>query len=178
MSNLCKVPWIVNGFFKLITPFIDPMTRVKLKFNDDMRQHVPPQQLLTDFHGDLEFVYEHDVYWPALLSLCEERHAEQIARWEKAGKHYGESELYLKGGNEESVAGSSVETVAPTMAEKSMAGKVEEKVEAGSTTEKEKEKIQSALETKAAEPNGPVVDEKHVEPLGTTPVVATEGGKA
>ncbi|KAI9788427.1 MAG: hypothetical protein M1833_003008, partial [Piccolia ochrophora] len=30
-----NLPWFINGFFKLITPFIDPMTREKLKFNED-----------------------------------------------------------------------------------------------------------------------------------------------
>ncbi|KUJ22066.1 CRAL/TRIO domain-containing protein [Mollisia scopiformis] len=97
---IINIPWIVNGFFKLITPFIDPLTRQKLKFNDDMRQHVPPEQLWNEFHGDLEFEYEHDVYWPALLRLCEEKHSELVSRWVKAGKNYGESEIYLKGGDE------------------------------------------------------------------------------
>jgi len=31
-----------------------------------MRQHVPPQQLWNEFHGDLEFEYDHSIYWPAL----------------------------------------------------------------------------------------------------------------
>jgi hypothetical protein len=102
-ANLRIVPWVVWGFFKLITPFIDPLTKEKLKFNDDMRQHVPPQQLWNEFHGDLEFEYDHATYWPALLKLCEERRTEQRERWVKAGKHYGESETYIKGGNAPSV---------------------------------------------------------------------------
>jgi hypothetical protein len=80
------------------------LTREKLKFNEDMRLHVPPEQLSTEFKGDLEFEYDHATYWPALLALCEERHASQKARWVKAGKHYGESEVYLKGGDAKSVA--------------------------------------------------------------------------
>jgi hypothetical protein len=79
------------------------MTKEKLKFNEDMRQHAPPQQLWTEFQGDLEFEYEHSVYWPALLQLCKQRRLEKKERWEKAGKHYGESELYLKGGSSQSV---------------------------------------------------------------------------
>jgi CRAL/TRIO domain/CRAL/TRIO, N-terminal domain len=102
------VPWVVSGFFKLITPFIDPLTRQKLKFNDDMRQHVPPQQLWDQFHGDMEFEYEHSVYWPALLKFAEERYSERRERWVKAGKYYGESEVYLRGGNAPSVFQSSV----------------------------------------------------------------------
>jgi hypothetical protein len=102
---MCTVPWIVNGFFKLITPFIDPLTRQKLKFNDDMRQHVPPQQLWNEFHGDLEFEYDHAAYWPALMKLCDQKQAEHHERWVNGGKQYGESELYIKGGDAPSVGG-------------------------------------------------------------------------
>jgi hypothetical protein len=49
----------------------------------------------------VDFEYDHATYWPALLKICEERRAERKARWEKAGKQYGESETYLKGGNVE-----------------------------------------------------------------------------
>lgn len=68
-----------------------------------MRQHVPPEHLWTEFQGDLEFEYDHAVYWPALIKLCEERHAEQKERWVRAGKNYGESETYLKGGSSQNV---------------------------------------------------------------------------
>ncbi|KAF4627404.1 hypothetical protein G7Y89_g10747 [Cudoniella acicularis] len=94
---ITNVPWVVWGFFKLITPFIDPLTKEKLRFNEDLRLHVPPEQLWTNFQGDLKFEYDHETYWPALVKLCEERHAEQKARWIKGGKIYGESEAYIKG---------------------------------------------------------------------------------
>lgn len=74
-----------------------------------MRQHVPPQQLWNEFHGDLEFEYDHEVYWPTLLKLCEEKHKEQHERWVKGGKHYGESENYIKGGSTPSVGSKGVE---------------------------------------------------------------------
>lgn len=43
------------------------------------------------------------MYWPTLLKLCEEKHREQHERWVKGGKHYGESENYIKGGNTPSI---------------------------------------------------------------------------
>lgn len=104
------VPFLVWGFFKLITPFIDPMTKEKLKFNDDMRQYVPPEQLWNEFHGDLEFDYDHDVYWPALTQRCAEIRAAQKERWIKGGKVYGESEAYLKGADVPSVGQASLKT--------------------------------------------------------------------
>lgn len=97
---------MVWGFFKIITPFIDPVTREKLKFNEDMKAYVPPEQLWSaDWGGDMDFEYEHDVYWPALNELCRERREEKKRRWEAGGKEVGELEEYLAGGTDESVKG-------------------------------------------------------------------------
>jgi len=79
------------------------MTKEKLRFNANLRELVPPEQLWKDFQGDVEFEYEHETYWPALLKLCEERQSQVRQRWVAAGKHYGESEIYLKGGNAPSI---------------------------------------------------------------------------
>ncbi|KAI0398295.1 cral trio domain-containing protein [Xylariaceae sp. FL0594] len=95
---ILNVPWVVWGFFKLITPFIDPLTKEKLKFNEDMTQYVAPEQLTTDIPGGkLDFEYEHSNYWPALIEITDKKRAERRQRWEAGGKHIGESEDYLKG---------------------------------------------------------------------------------
>ena len=99
------MPWVVWGFFKLITPFIDPLTRQKLKFNENMTQYVPADQLWTEFGGKLEFDYDHATYWPALRKLCEERRASRKQRWVAGGSVIGEDEAYLAGGKETGVAG-------------------------------------------------------------------------
>lgn len=96
MTNL--VPWAVSGFFKIITPFIDPLTREKVKFNEDLRKHVPPEQLWTTMGGDVQFEYDHSIYWPAMNKLAAERREAYRERWIRAGKRVGESEEYLKGG--------------------------------------------------------------------------------
>ncbi|KAI1336212.1 CRAL/TRIO domain-containing protein [Xylariaceae sp. FL0016] len=97
-AMIINVPFLVWGFFKLITPFIDPLTREKLKFNEDMTQFVPKEQLWSEYPGgELKFDYDHSIYWPALQKLCAERHAERVQRWEAGGKQIGESEDYLKG---------------------------------------------------------------------------------
>ncbi|KAI9830469.1 MAG: hypothetical protein M1826_004706 [Phylliscum demangeonii] len=97
-SLIINVPWAVWGFFKLISPFIDPLTREKMKFNEDLRRHVPPEQLWTMMGGELHFQYDHATYWPALNKLAAERKAIYRERWIRAGKKIGESEEYLKGG--------------------------------------------------------------------------------
>lgn len=83
-----------------------------------MRLHVPPEQLWTEFQGDLDFEYDHVTYWPALLKLCDERHAELKARWIEAGKNYGESEVYLKGGDAPSVGSQKSDQETPVTQEK------------------------------------------------------------
>ena len=99
------VPWVVQGFFKLILPFVDPLTREKLKFNENLSQYVPGSQLLKDYEGgELDFEYDHATYWPALNQLCAEKRAEHRQRWEAGGKQIGESEDYLKGHTARGVA--------------------------------------------------------------------------
>ncbi|KAF6822820.1 cral trio domain-containing protein [Colletotrichum plurivorum] len=101
---IINVPWVVKGFFSLITPFIDPMTRDKLKFNEDMRQYVPEEQLWTEFSdGKLEFEYDHAVYWPALNAACKEKRDARTARWVAGGKLVGELEDYLGGAVEKGI---------------------------------------------------------------------------
>jgi hypothetical protein len=96
----------VWGFFKIITPFIDPVTREKLKFNEDMKQYVPPEQLWSmDWGGEMDFEYDHETYWPALNELCRQKREEKFRRWEAAGKEIGESEDYLTGGTDVSAKG-------------------------------------------------------------------------
>ncbi|GFP55569.1 hypothetical protein ACSS6W_009080 [Trichoderma asperelloides] len=103
---IINVPWIVNGFFKIITPFIDPVTREKLKFNEDMKQYVPAEQLWSsDWNGDLDFEYDHETYWPALNEMCKQKQEQKLARWAAAGKVVGESEEYLSGGTDVSITG-------------------------------------------------------------------------
>ncbi|EGE81010.2 CRAL/TRIO domain-containing protein [Blastomyces dermatitidis ATCC 18188] len=101
-----NIPFLIHGFFKLITPFIDPLTRTKLKFNEDLRKHVPPTQLLKSLNGEVEFEYDHSTYWPALNKLCEQRRKEYHERWVQGGKVIGEHESYLKGGSDKGLNGS------------------------------------------------------------------------
>ena len=90
------MPSFVKIFFKLITPFIDPNTREKLKFNEDLKGYVPSEQLYELFGGDLKFEYDHEVFWPAYLKLASERREKYFARWKAAGGGIGQSEWDLR----------------------------------------------------------------------------------
>ena len=94
------VPWHISCFMKIVWPFIDARTKEKIIYNEDMRKYVPAEQLRQSHGGDLQFEYEHDVYWPSLNKLVEERRRSQYERWVKGGKMIGEFESYLKGGQE------------------------------------------------------------------------------
>jgi hypothetical protein len=104
LALISDLPWYVNTFFKLIAPFIDPVTREKMKFNPDMRQFVPPARLWNAHDGDLDFEYEHAAYWPALEAETKRRREAFRERWERAGKRIGEYEEYLRGGEHPSLA--------------------------------------------------------------------------
>lgn len=99
------VHWLVGTFFKLINPFIDPVTREKLKFDQNLREFVPPSHLMKAYGGDADFIYDHDLYWPAMVALTARRREEQTERWIRGGKKVGELEAYLKGGIEKGLGG-------------------------------------------------------------------------
>ncbi|KAJ5496682.1 hypothetical protein N7463_008669 [Penicillium fimorum] len=107
-----NVPFVIWGFLKLITPFIDPNTREKLKFNEDLRQHVPPSHLMKSVGGDVEFRYDHAAYWPTLNKLAGQRREAYRERWVQGGKQVGEFENYLKGANVPSLSQTQVEAKA------------------------------------------------------------------
>ena len=98
-----NVPWYIWTFFKLITPFIDPLTKEKIKFNEDSGTHVPREQLLKESGGHVQFDYDHSEYWSALNKLCELKREAYRERWEKGGKRIGEHEGYLRGGDGKSL---------------------------------------------------------------------------
>ncbi|GLA54265.1 hypothetical protein AnigIFM63604_011801 [Aspergillus niger] len=99
-----NMPFMILGFFKIITPFIDPLTRQKLKFNEDLGQHVPPGQLMKSMGGEVEFRYDHSIYWPTLNKLADQRRAAYKERWIQGGKRVGEIENYMKTGTSPSLS--------------------------------------------------------------------------
>lgn len=96
---LITVPAFVWLFFKLIMPFIDPNTREKLKFNENLRNYVPPEQLYEMFGGDCQFEYDHETFWPAYLKLASDRRETYFTRWKAAGGEIGQSEWDLREGD-------------------------------------------------------------------------------
>ncbi|SCU98495.1 LAMI_0F14906g1_1 [Lachancea mirantina] len=98
---LTNIPWLAWTFLKMIHPFIDPLTREKLVFDEPFPKYVPKDQLDKLYGGYLDFTYKHDVYWPKLLEITAEKRAHYLQRFEKFGATVGLSEVDLRGDHDE-----------------------------------------------------------------------------
>ncbi|KAI0463255.1 Phosphatidylinositol transfer protein (PITP) [Komagataella kurtzmanii] len=93
---LTNIPWLGWTFLKVIHPFIDPLTREKLVFDEPFIQYCPKEQLDHEFEGDVNFVYDHAKYWPEMLKIAREKKEHYMQRFEELGATIGLSEIDLR----------------------------------------------------------------------------------
>lgn len=91
-----NVPWVGHLFFKMALPFIDPYTRLKTIFDGNFADWVPSEQLDKQWGGLLDFDYNHNVYWPALNEMAEQKRALYMSNFERLGQQIGLSEYDLR----------------------------------------------------------------------------------
>ncbi|KAH7911527.1 CRAL TRIO domain-containing protein [Hygrophoropsis aurantiaca] len=118
LALILNVPWMLQAFYKLITPFIDPVTRAKMRFNpvtteDGMfstaagasgtdeekaaERIFEPRQLVKQWWGGaMEYEYDHEKYWPKLVELCDKRRNGMMEAWRKLGGKVGLKEWDMK----------------------------------------------------------------------------------
>jgi len=66
-----NLPYLLSFFYKGISPFLDPVTRDKMRFNTpDLTDLVPAEHLDADFGGEYEYEFEPRSYWKQLLERC------------------------------------------------------------------------------------------------------------
>ncbi|SPO23997.1 related to PDR16 - protein involved in lipid biosynthesis and multidrug resistance / PHO13 -4-nitrophenylphosphatase [Ustilago trichophora] len=67
---IVNVPWFINAFFTAVTPFLDPITKEKIRFNANLAEFVPREQLDAEFAGG-RYNYEWDfkTYWDTLIEV-------------------------------------------------------------------------------------------------------------
>ncbi|KAI0814848.1 CRAL-TRIO domain-containing protein [Irpex lacteus] len=65
-----NLPMILNFFYKGISPFLDPVTRDKMRFNPDVKELIPLEQLDADFGGEFEYEFEKNSYWEQIVKAC------------------------------------------------------------------------------------------------------------
>lgn len=99
LALIINVPFLVNAFFKIIMPFVDPVTREKVKFNPEIvKDGLFAKDMVMSqwWGGDRDFEYVHEKYWKELLGMCEERTRRWRTRWEELGAKVGISEWEYK----------------------------------------------------------------------------------
>jgi hypothetical protein len=114
LALVANVPFLVNAFFKIIFPFIDPITREKIKFNPHLIEDgiFVKDQATVDWGGEIDFQWDHTKYWPELISLCNDLRAKQKERWKALGGKVGLSEWDIKGGGSLKPQANNANTVA------------------------------------------------------------------
>ncbi|KAK6456282.1 CRAL-TRIO domain-containing protein [Scheffersomyces xylosifermentans] len=100
---LTNIPWLGWTFLKIIHPFIDPLTREKLIFDQPFENYVPVAQLDRDFNGEVAFEYDHKKYWNKMIEISQEKKQKYYERFQKFGSKIGLSEVDLRGDNDELV---------------------------------------------------------------------------
>ncbi|RXW15283.1 hypothetical protein EST38_g10570 [Candolleomyces aberdarensis] len=98
-----NIPFFIHAFFRIVLPFVDPITRNKLKFNQDVVADglFKPDMIMNgSWGGERDFEYDHDKYWKALLKQSEDNVTKWTKRWRELGAKIGISEWDYKGGDE------------------------------------------------------------------------------
>ncbi|KAL4068961.1 CRAL-TRIO domain-containing protein [Scleroderma yunnanense] len=70
---IINLPFILNFFYKGISPFLDPVTRdkaVQMRFNPNLADLIPESQLDAEFGGEYEFEFDHETYWKQIVEHC------------------------------------------------------------------------------------------------------------
>lgn len=93
---LTNIPLLGWTFLKIIHPFIDPLTREKLVYQEPFPNYVPSEQLDADFGGKIDFEYDHQKYWPVMVKIAEEKRKRYMERWRAQGGTIGLSEADLR----------------------------------------------------------------------------------
>jgi hypothetical protein len=98
---ILNVPFLLKAFYSLITPFIDPVTRNKMKFNPQAVQEglFAKDQITTGWGGEKAIEWDHSKYWPELLKLSEDRKKQWMEKWRSLGGTVGIREWDYKSDN-------------------------------------------------------------------------------
>lgn len=99
-SLLTNIPWLGWTFLKLIHPFIDPLTREKLVFDEPFPNYVPSEQLDKLYGGYVDFTYDHSLYWDTMNEIADANKKHYFERFERFGSIVGLSEYDLRGSHE------------------------------------------------------------------------------
>ncbi|KAL1738097.1 CRAL-TRIO domain-containing protein, partial [Schizophyllum fasciatum] len=81
---IIRIPFLVSAFLKMIMPFVDPITRDKIRLNPSPVKEglFAPEEIMSEaWGGKAEFEWKHEDYWPALIRMCDERREKWLKAW-------------------------------------------------------------------------------------------------
>lgn len=102
LALVLNIPFLVHAFFRLILPFVDPVTRAKLKLNPNVvGEGIFDKDMVfrDSWGGDHDFEYVHDKYWKELVANTGGNVEKWTAKWKALGGTIGISEWAYKGGD-------------------------------------------------------------------------------
>ncbi|KAF8808744.1 CRAL/TRIO domain-containing protein [Phlegmacium glaucopus] len=102
LAIFINLPFIVTTTLKIIMPFVDPITREKVKFNPNIFGEglfLPDMVMKQGWDGNQDFEYVHEKYWAGLVELCESRAKDWMENWRSLGGKVGIAEWEYKQGN-------------------------------------------------------------------------------
>ncbi|EPQ60082.1 CRAL/TRIO domain-containing protein [Gloeophyllum trabeum ATCC 11539] len=65
-----NLPTLLSFFYKGISPFLDPVTRDKIRFNPNLFDLIPKEHLYKEFGGEFDYEFDFDSYWEQICSAC------------------------------------------------------------------------------------------------------------
>lgn len=132
LALIINVPFLLNAFYKLINPFIDPVSREKMQFNPQLiKDNIfsPDMVMAGSWGGEKNFEYVHEEYWPTLVEMCDSRKETWMEKWRTLGGKVGVKEWEYKGGDERELRADSASDLQEKISESTPAGVVEESPE-------------------------------------------------
>ncbi|KIJ52629.1 hypothetical protein M422DRAFT_26201 [Sphaerobolus stellatus SS14] len=98
LALIINIPYLVTLFLNLIFPFVDPVTRAKIKINPKVVEDgiIESEETMKEWGGSVEFEYKHEEYWQELVKICETRRTSWFERWKALGGKIGTSEWDYK----------------------------------------------------------------------------------
>lgn len=98
---LTNIPFVAWTFLKIIHPFIDPLTREKLVFDEPFPEYIPVTQLDKDFGGLVNFEYDQSKYWEEMIRISQVKKSHYMDRFDKFGAKVGLSEYDMRDTSDE-----------------------------------------------------------------------------
>jgi len=84
-------PFWLTILMKLVDPFLDPVTRSKIAVNRQVLAEgdFTPDQVIKEWGGDREFVWECDRYLNKLVEISGRMKEKRLAKWRELGGKVG-----------------------------------------------------------------------------------------